>query len=228
MPLYNVPQQSSHVHDLRRFERSYTLPKGRERPSIRNIEHHFRVTESMKNGGGLNEGINIVEHKQTGKRYIQKKLPADIKESEREILFLNVLRHPNIIEYIDACIPRAPYIESASLYIEFCELGTLQDLIEKYVHRNEQYPREQAYIPEPFIWHVLESMTSALVYIHHGILPDGMEVKVPRVWPQIVHRDIKPDNIFLRRSEHSGYPEIVLADFVSPFVPQAINCSTEP
>ena len=87
MPLYNAPEKNSDAHYLLRFERSYTLPKGRVRPSTGNIEHHFQVIKSIKNGGGLNEGINVVEHRQTGKWYIQKKLPTDIQESEREILF---------------------------------------------------------------------------------------------------------------------------------------------
>lgn len=87
MPLYNAPEKNSDAHYLLRFERSYTLPKGRVRPSTGNIEHHSQVIKSIKNGGGLNEGINIVEHRQTRKWYIQKKLPTDIQESEREILF---------------------------------------------------------------------------------------------------------------------------------------------
>ena len=108
----------------------------------------------------------------------------------------------------------APTFQSASLYLEYCELGTLHDLIKKYVEHNKRNLREQAHMPEPFIWHVLESMASALQYIHHGIGSDGKQVELARVWPCIVHHDIKPDNIFLRKSESCHYPKIVLADFV--------------
>ena len=206
MPRYNGSGRTCCLTDLLRFEKSYTLPKGRQRPSRESIEHHFRLIKRIKNGGGLNQGINIVQHK--------KMLPNDDQETEREILFLNVLKHPNIINYIDAYLPRAPSNKSASLYLEYCELGTLDDLIKKYAEHNKRYPGARAHIPEPFIWHVLESMASALQYIHHGIGPDGKQVELDKVWPCIVHRDIKPDNIFLRNSENSYYPDIVVADFV--------------
>ena len=213
------------LNDLRRFERLYSLPKGRQLPSTKNISHHFRLIKSLKNGGGLNEGISIVEHKKTGILYVEKKLPTDFPETEREILFLNVLKHPNIIRYIDAYIPHGPH-EGASLYVEYCELGTLQGLIERYLARNEKYPEnKQARIPEPFIWHVLESMAHAFLYIHHGVPKDGEQVNM---WYQIVHRDIKPDNIFLRKSEDATYPDIVLADFVSICLYHANTQSTNP
>ena len=215
MPGYNAPERNCGLTDLLRFEKSYTLPKGRQGPSRESIEHHFKLVKRIKNGGGLNKGINIVQHKKKGAIYVQKMLPTDDPETEREILFLNVLRHPNIINYIDAYLPRALSNQSASLYLEYCELGTLHDLIKKYVEHNERYPGQRAHIPEPFIWHVLESMASALQYIHHGMGPDGKQVKLAKeVWPCIVHRDIKPDNIFLRKSESSHYPDVVLADFV--------------
>ncbi len=203
--------------DLLQYERLYSLPDGRPRPSRKNIDHHFKLIKKLKNGGGLNEGINIVRYKKNNNLFVQKKLPSAYRESEREILFLNVLKHPDIITYIDAYIPLGRSHAGASLYMEYCELGTLQDLIEKYLKRNRQNPREpHAYIPERFVWHVLESMASALLYIHHGVSPDDYHAIHTKDWSSIVHRDIKPDNIFLRKSPDAEYPVPVLADFVGP------------
>lgn len=206
--------------DLHRYERLYSLPEGRFHPSRKNIDHHFKLVKSIKNGGGLNEGINIVKYRKLGNVFVQKKLPIDYEDGLREILFLNVLKHPNIITYIDAYIPLGRSNTGPSLYLEYCELGTLQDLIMAYVARNDRHPRNpQTYIPERFIWHVLESMASALLYMHHGNSPDKYHAINPKNWPSIVHRDIKPDNIFLRKSPDTKYPVVVLADFVGLILP---------
>ncbi|MCJ1383176.1 hypothetical protein MMC17_006289 [Xylographa soralifera] len=68
-------------------------------------------------------------------------------------------------------------------------------------------------IPEALIWHVFQSLTSALQYIHHGIKPgdqspiqahNGTDLqlaeKLRKKWPTILHRDVKLANILLCRS----------------------------
>ncbi|MCJ1295051.1 hypothetical protein MMC34_006612 [Xylographa carneopallida] len=68
-------------------------------------------------------------------------------------------------------------------------------------------------IPEAFIWHVFQSLTSALQYIHHGIKPSDpspiqtnkgsglpLAERLRKKWPTILHRDIKLADILLCRT----------------------------
>ena len=67
-------------------------------------------------------------------------------------------------------------------------------------------------LPEAFIWHVFNSVASALVYCKHGIA-DGSENKG---WEEILCGDIKEHNVLLGGpddTEHELYPRVVLADF---------------
>lgn len=66
-------------------------------------------------------------------------------------------------------------------------------------------------IPESFIWHVYIQLAEALAFIHKGY--DRTDQDRPD-WQAVVHRDVKPQNIFLRRPTAGQlYPDIVLADF---------------
>ncbi|KAI4148966.1 MAG: hypothetical protein L6R39_002639 [Caloplaca ligustica] len=92
-------------------------------------------------------------------------------------------------------------------WYEYCPNGDLQDLMDAYTAR-------RAKIPESFIWHVYMQVADALAYIHTGydrLLYDGG--RPPSHFKPIVHRDVKPPNIFLRPNGGSIYPDLVLADF---------------
>ena len=82
-------------------------------------------------------------------------------------------------------------------------------VLSRYIGHNMTSPPSQ--ISEAFIWHAFQDIASALQYLHHGLHPD--DVPPPRsttetdyeiakemqsTWPTILHRDIKPQNIFLR------------------------------
>ncbi|KAL8931306.1 MAG: hypothetical protein Q9211_007070, partial [Gyalolechia sp. 1 TL-2023] len=69
-------------------------------------------------------------------------------------------------------------------------------------------------IPEGFIWHVHTQLSAATAYLHTGLLDRTRpELPPPPEWQPIVHRDIKPDNIFLKLVPGHLYPDIVLGDF---------------
>ncbi|KAI4164437.1 MAG: hypothetical protein LQ342_002084 [Letrouitia transgressa] len=163
--------------------------------------------------GGLNEGIRLVQHKETGRRCVEKRVNANMDILVREILLLQVLRHPNIVKYIDGFYDKTAWnYHKAGVYLQYCDLGTVKDLIKKYCEHNGPLPsRERSYIPEAFVWHTFRSLASALRYLHFGIEADDQRSaeeldKVVKsqsyqrnVWPPIRHRDIKPENILLRR-----------------------------
>ena len=113
---------------------------------------------------------------------------------EREILLLHVLQHLNIVRYVDACItdtiPR-----QMTLYVEYYNVGGLDKLMKRCMDHRKG-------VPEAFVWHVLNSLASALQYLHFGIEKndrrDPPQLNSPAEWPPILHCDIKPDNILMR------------------------------
>lgn len=248
------------MDNQRRFRAIYGLPAGRVKISKESSEHLYTVEKTLDPGrgrgqGAQNKGVYLVKNKSTGKRCVLKKIPANYEELRREILFLQVLDHPNIVGFVDAFITERSFFNKVGLFTEYCEFGTVQDLIMRYLSHNKRHTQQQQQqqqqkkqqqqqqlIPESFIWHVLHSLTSALQYVHHGILhSDHRDPPVPSEpggWPLILHRDIKASNIFfqaspgldardfsyphwpfnsettpLRTERPSAYPRVVLADF---------------
>ena len=65
---------------------------------------------------------------------------------------------------------------SFSLVVEFCESGTLSELIDEH-HTNNLF------IPEPQLWEILVQCLDALRHVHSL---------------KIIHRDLKPENILLQ------------------------------
>jgi serine/threonine protein kinase len=156
-----------------------------------------------------------------------------------------------------------PYPPSARLYLEYYSLGSLNDMLVRLLRaerdrleqqhaaitaaaankkrraRNNDHDDDDDdegvdvnVLPEAFVWHVFFSLVRALVYLRTGSThPD--EVRSARGWTPLIHRDIKPDNIFLRAptttttttfsssssssffasSTSRDYPHIVLGDF---------------
>ena len=229
--------------DRNRYIKQYGLPSGRKLLSTSSLERQYDVVHVLDAGpanggvGGLNEGIDLVEKKsRKGQLRVLKRIrvrPRERGALKREIEILHVLKHPNIIAFVDGYIP-ANDNGQAQLLVEFCDRGTLQDMIVNYIKYNERHPHHMGnYLPEAFLWQVFESLASALAYIHYGVAANDLrnppEPKHPKEWPMILHRDIKPENIFLKsakprfaqvlpnpRQTSTAYPQVVLADFVSP------------
>ena len=69
-------------------------------------------------------------------------------------------------------------------------------------------------IPEGFIWHTYLQLAQAIAFLHDGYDPRNGDCRPPPNHRPIIHRDIKPGNIFLRNPKSGRYyPNIVLADF---------------
>ncbi|KAI4240948.1 MAG: hypothetical protein L6R40_004828, partial [Gallowayella cf. fulva] len=96
---------------------------------------------------------------------------------------------------------------SSTFYLEYCSMGDLMDLSTAYLaHRTP--------VPESFIWHAYHQLAIAFAYIHTGYTPDHPSYPKPNPkFQPIVHRDVKPSNIFIRPNPHAPYPDLVLADF---------------
>ncbi|KIP02581.1 hypothetical protein PHLGIDRAFT_26519 [Phlebiopsis gigantea 11061_1 CR5-6] len=143
----------------------------------------------------------------------------DRKQIVAEVNILKDLHHDNIVRYHDRHVDR----EAGILYIlmEYCGGGDLSSII-------KQAQRHGRPIPEDTIWNYFMQLLLALNYCHHphgqgrlsGGAPGSVEEKEKR--PQILHRDLKPDNVFLDENNC-----VKLGDFgLSKALPQASFAQT--
>ncbi|KAI4209819.1 MAG: hypothetical protein LQ351_007288 [Letrouitia transgressa] len=123
---------------------------------------------------------------------------------------LRQLKHPNIVEYIDAFIDMPEgSLPRASIYMVYCDLPNLEDTVRK--HRQEKRP-----FREETLRSLLGQLTNAVAYIQYGIQDAvGHQGRSDPKWNSIVHRDIKPSNIFLKSSNTPNVriPTFILGDF---------------
>ena len=94
------------------------------------------------------------------------------------------------------------------LYFEYCDAGTLND-IRRFYQMNNQL------IPESFLWHAFQQLAEGLAFLHQGYDHKvGPDASLPKNWKTVIHADIKPENVFLRRGKHVlDYPDLVIGDF---------------
>jgi serine/threonine protein kinase len=131
---------------------------------------------------------------------------------------LHRLRHGAIAFYTAGFVTSD--LRFASLYVEFCDRGSLDNLIRAFSeHRVDVPDKDKPSVPERFIWHAFGSLCDALAYLYGGrsyISFENTDYSILPDWTPILHRDLKPDNVLIRSRSTVGtkrYWYCVISDF---------------
>ncbi|KAF2685043.1 kinase-like protein [Lentithecium fluviatile CBS 122367] len=166
--------------------------------------------------GGMNAGIILVRSYK-GAQAIEKRFDASSVRHGYALREINIMRrcnHLNICGLLGSDLDYR-YCGYGSMFIDWCECGSLDSLTGKFARKGVQ-------MPEGFLWKILWDMSLALCYLQSGVDAESSARKgVPMLraqkrmgWGEIVHCDIKPANIFFTsRGVNSQYPTVVLGDF---------------
>ena len=150
--------------------------------------------------GGGSEGTAFLEQDRvTGEYYVCKDLRTYIKSGPRPLevklrKYCMPRDHRSLLDLHGWYFVRGDPREGCRIYYEYCAGGSLWDLIPQSGHPQH---------PESLIWHVFIQLAEAL---------DAMHNRGPE---RVIHRDVKPENIFLKspyRPNHS-YPTVKLGDY---------------
>lgn len=188
------------------------MPFGRPPVDRKRPDHMFKVIKAIKvSEGQFNEGVYQVQHRSTGEICIEKRLKtSEIREgrAQKEIILLRSIKHRNVSDYIHAfCTGRESHDPQASIFMDFCDLGSLNDVLENHAKHHKG-------IGEGFVWSAFKQLTNAIGYIQYGIEDTVQGGHRDYKWRMILHRDIYPRNIMLKkRHDGSPYPRVILGDF---------------
>ncbi|KAK4622891.1 Serine/threonine-protein kinase Nek2 [Fulvia fulva] len=184
-------------------------------PTPESFASEYTVVKTLARN---NEGpVHLVKSKASGEMFIIKQMrygtaPDGTRLDPDEVYMMSQIKsnHPSIVRREDIIddLPRG----IANMVLEFCSAGDLDNLIKKC-------QGERQNIPEPIVLSVTASLIDAMAFLHHGEVRYDADtsratIRSDNGQKPILHRDIKPGNIFLRWSDDNcGIPQAVLADF---------------
>uniref|UniRef100_A0A452RJJ9 Eukaryotic translation initiation factor 2 alpha kinase 2 n=1 Tax=Ursus americanus TaxID=9643 RepID=A0A452RJJ9_URSAM len=176
--------------NFRSLAPTFNSPVTKENKYTVEVRFASDFTEITPIGSGGYGQVFKAKHKIDGKTYVIKRVKYDKdKKVEREVKALAALRHPNIVHYCscwagedydpeDSINPSRPKIKCLLIQMEFCDKGTLEAWID---NRRGKKP------DKPLSLELYEQIAAGVEYIHNQ---------------QLIHRDLKPGNIFLVNTKH--------------------------
>lgn len=164
------------------------------------INGEYEILEEI--GRGSFGSVRKVIHMPSNTVMVRKEIKyGHMNQKERhqliaECKILSQLNHDNIVKFYSWDFNDQKQI--LYLYMEYCSQGDLQKLISRY-------KKEHKYIPEQTIWTILAQILLALYRCHYGEdTPPLLTIYDRMRKPQkqrntniVIHRDLKPGNIFL-------------------------------
>ncbi|XP_006839514.1 PREDICTED: interferon-induced, double-stranded RNA-activated protein kinase [Chrysochloris asiatica] len=201
-----VSEQKDNQDSLKDFSSSYQMsPRNNQRIIKRNLAPKFNCLEADEKkyskhtvnsrfvmdfeeiepiGKGGYGQVFKAKHRIDKKTYVVKRVKYNNEKVEREVKALANLNHENIVHY-HCCWDGHDYDPTESrnnsrsktrclfIQMEFCDKGTLDQWIEE--KRTKKSDKDLAL-------HLFKQITTGVAYIHSK---------------QLIHRDLKPGNIFL-------------------------------
>jgi serine/threonine protein kinase len=153
------------------------------------LDGKYRVDSLLGEGGmgAVYRATHLGTTRTVAVKVIQPRLsdrPEFVERFRREAEAAGRLRHPNVVDVTDFGVAQIPGGRVAYLVMEFLDGCTLGDVL-----------AEEQRLPVSWVVDILDQVSSALDEAHR----QGM-----------VHRDLKPDNIWLEPNRRGGYTVKVL------------------
>ncbi|XQJ28828.1 serine/threonine-protein kinase Nek, putative [Leishmania guyanensis] len=135
-------------------------------------------------GSGATSDVYRVVNKTNNRSYVLKKMSlANMSDEEQlrakqEIIVMDNVDHPNVVKFRESFIDEAD--NSIDIIMEYCEFGTLEDLIDRQRYEGRPFPTD-------VLLEWMAELLCGLAHIHST---------------RILHRDLKTSNIFVTSKNH--------------------------